>query len=409
MKSAECNVLKLLLIGFMLVVIPRFSMGQGKELEQLKHELALSKDSLQSMRLMNKIGFLIHMKSADSSFYYGQRANRIAVEFNDTRGKADALANMGIGLALKGLYNQSLQYYSKSYQAYAQLPDTLEMAQMLMNSAITYSFTSDSVFTSSFAQRAVNLVKHFKTDSMTSMLYANYADLGGLKTDSVNFYLNAAQIIANKYKDDRSLLFIKQQQADLLLDKKNYTGALALIKSSLQLARLHHWEYHELEGLSAYGRYFLKMHQPDSALRCYMQIMQTAAVNDYVFWKVDVLKDILDVYRMKNDLPDQLRTSEALNKAMEQINKNNNSFLGDYIKFNEEQDKLDKLKQVNARDHYEQLWFVVISIAGGMFTLAILWAWQNSRRQKKALQKLNERITIQNKELQKTKNLTICC
>ncbi len=380
--------------------LPFLANGQVKELRTLKMELAVSKDSLGAMRIMNKLGFLISMRSADSCFYYGQRANRIAEKLNDTRGKADALANMGIGLALKGLYSQSLQYYSKSYTAYAQLPDTLEMAQMLMNSAITYSFTSDSILTAEFAQRAVNIAHNFKTDSLTSMLYANYAELGGLKADSVNFYLDNANRIAGKYKDDRTLLFILQQKAELLINSKKYAEALNCIQKSLLMARRHKWDYHEMEGLNVYGTYFLAINKPDSALKCYTRIEGMAAVNNYVFWKVDVLKDILNVYRIKNDLPNQLKTSEALNKALQQTNENNNSFLGDYIKFNENQDKLEKLNQLNARDHYRQLWFVAISIAGGIVTLSILLAYQNSRRQKKVLQQLNNRITAQNKELQ---------
>ena len=400
MQGAHGCALKLLLPAFLLSLVPYFSKGQEKELENLEHQLAQSKDSLQSMRLMNKIGFFIHMKSADSSFYYGERANRIAEQLNDNRGRADALANIGIGLALKGLYSQSLQYYSQAYKAYAKLPDTQEMAQMLMNSAITYSFTTDSVFTSSFAQRAVAMAQNFKTDSMTAMLYANYADLGGLKADSVNFYLNAAEKIAVNYKDDRSLLFIDQQRAGILLDKKDYKGALALIKKSLQVARQHQWEYHELEGLDEYGKYFLKINQPDSALKCYRRIEQVAAANGYIFWKIDVLKYILNIYRIKNDLPAQLKTSEALTAALEQMRESSNSFLGDYIKSDENQAKLEKLNRLNIRDHYKQLWFVAISIAGSVLTLAILFAYQNSRRQKRELQVLNDKITAQNTELQ---------
>ncbi len=133
-----------------------------------------------------------------------------------------------------------------------------------------------------------------------------------------------------------------------MINSKKYAEALNCIQKSLLMARRHKWDYHEMEGLNVYGTYFLAINKPDSALKCYTRIEGMAAVNNYVFWKVDVLKDILNVYRIKNDLPNQLKTSEALNKALQQTNENNNSFLGDYIKFNENQDKLEKLNQLNA-------------------------------------------------------------
>jgi len=391
---------KTVLLVFIACFIAIFARGQNTELEQLKRELRVSKDSLQVMRLMNKVGFLIHMESADSSFYYGIKANRIAERLGDTRGRADALANIAIGLSLKGLYSQSLNYYSKAYEVYAQLPDTGEMAQMLMNSSISYSFTSDSGKTVEFARRALYMGRRVKTDSVLSMLYANYVELGGIKADSAFIYIDKAEKIAKKSADDRVLLFLMQERAKLLLADKNYPAAKALIIQSLTLARKHRWDYHELEGLDLYGSYYLAVHQPDDALRCFLQIYRTAGANDYAFWKIDILKSILQVYQIKHDAAKQAATAKLLIEALDKQNDSNNSFLGDYVKYNEDQERLEKLNQLNTLDRKKQSWFIVASVLGIITTLTIINVYLRSRKQKKLLQQLNEKISSQNQVLQ---------
>ena len=400
MRLLALRVCKQVLLVFFAFFISGAAYGQNKELKQLKLELSASKDSLDAMRLMNKIGFLIHMKSADSSFYYGIKAMRIAERFGDTRGKADALANIAIGLSLKGLYSQSLSYYSKAYQAYSKLPDTGEMAEMLMNSAISYSFSNDSNRTKEFARRALFMVRSLKKDSILSLLYANYADLGGIKADSSAIYLDKAEKIAVKFADDRSLLFIMQQKAKSLIDRKEYTGARRLILLSLALARKHQWDYHEMEGLDLYGAYYLAVNQPDSALHSFLQIYRMAMANDYVYWKIDVLKSILQVYQVKHDLVKQAETNKLLVAALDKQNDSNNSFLGDYIRYNEDQDKLGKLSRLNVSDRKEQSWLIAASILGIITTLIIVWAYIRSRKQKEVLHSLNEKISSQNKILQ---------
>ena len=394
-------IFRAVLVTFITTFICCSTYGQESELGQLKSQLKNTKDSLTAMRLMNKIGFLIHQKSADSSFYYGVKADQLAEHLNNSRGKADALANIAIGLCLKGLYSESLDYYSKAYHEYALLPDTVEMSQILMNSAVTYSFTSDSSLTVIFAKRALNIVKKLKTDSAMSMLYTNYAELSGISADSVAIYLNKAEKIAAHFHDDRALLFIMQEKAQLLLEKKNNAPARNLILKSLLLATKHKWDYHELESLNLYGTYFLAVNKPDSALQCYLHIYHTANANGYVFWKIDVLKAMLTVYKKQHNLVKQSETNGLLVEALEMKNTNNNSFIGDYIKYSEQQDKLKKLNLVNISNKKKILKFILIIAVGIIGTFFILFGYAKSSKQERKLLSLNKQITIQNESLQR--------
>ena len=180
MFKIQLKVLKCIFLFSIISSLSLRAQAQNNELRSLQDQLKTSKDSLRSMRLMNRIGFLIHLKNADSAFYYGIRARKIADVLHNTRGQADALSNIATGLLLKGLYNQALNYFGKAYLTYKTLPDTIEMSQMLMNSAVAYSFTDDSIQSRAFAIRALNTVKRQLADSSLSFLYTNYVELGGL-------------------------------------------------------------------------------------------------------------------------------------------------------------------------------------------------------------------------------------
>jgi signal transduction histidine kinase len=373
--------------------------AQQLELKKLKQQLAVTKDSLKVMRLMNQIGFLIHMKSADSSFIYGIKANAIAQQLHDTRGQADALTNIAIGLALKGLYSQSLDYYSRAYHTYAKLPDTAEMAQMLMNSSISYSFINDSIKTKEFSQKAMYTARHLKADSTLCMLYANYVEMNSLSGDSATYYLNKATEMAIRFHYDRALVFVMQQKASLLLDKKDNKAALPLILKSIQIARSNQWDYHQMEGLNVYATYYLAEKQIDSALSCYLQIYNMAEANGFVYWKVDVLKDMLNIYHLKHDLIKQAETNKLLVSALEKENNNSSSFLGDYIKYNDAQENVKRLEMLDNVNHKKQLWFIIATCIGVITFLLLIGFYYRSRKHAFILKKLNRQITRQNEAL----------
>ncbi|MCR8560377.1 HAMP domain-containing histidine kinase [Mucilaginibacter sp. BJC16-A38] len=376
-----------------------FACAQQQELAKLKRDLSAAKDSLAILRLMNKVGFLIHMKSADSSFYYGVKANQLAERLHDDRGRADALSNIATGLLLKGLYSQSLNYFSEAYQVYSRVPDTIEMAQMLMNLAINYSFTSDSGRTREFAARALHMASGYRADSALSMLYANYVELAGLGPDSTAIYLGRAGLIARRFKDERATLFILQERAKLLMLQKNNAAARPLIMASILMARKHDWDYHEMEGLGLLGTYYKAVGRPDSALACFLKIYRMAGVNGYVYWKIDVLKSILQVYKQQGNLQKQAATNELLIAALDKENEAGNAFLGDYIRYKQDQEKLAKLNQLEQVNRKKQFWFIACSITGFAATIVLLLGYSRSKKYAGVLQALNERITSQNKVL----------
>ncbi|QEM08696.1 tetratricopeptide repeat-containing sensor histidine kinase [Mucilaginibacter rubeus] len=377
--------------------------AQTADISKLRQQMAQTNDSVTYLNLFNKLGFMLHMESADSCFYYGIKGNAMATRLHNEPGKADALANIGAALSLKGLYSQGLTYYSQALAIYKKYSNHGEVASMLMNSAITYSFIGDSIKSLQFTKKALNEMLKAPADTMASMLYANYADMNPvLPPDSVTYYLKMATDVANHFKDDRTLLVIDQLYADRLMQQGKHEQALPFIKHSLQIARSKNWEYHELEAYNAFADYYLAKKQVDSAIAEYNIIYKTAMANKFIYWQTEVLKSLLHCYELKNDAASQARINKLLVKSLEQTNINSNAFLGDYIAYNNAQQQVKSLEVVNKNNSVKIWLLIALSVLGIVFIALLSRMNGKVRRHSRMLSVLNEKIAGQNEELKLT-------
>jgi hypothetical protein len=185
--------------------------GQITEIHKLQKQLPTITDSTKYVDALNRIGLLIHSKSADSCFYYGTRAKAIADRLEYTQGQADALTNIAITLALKGLYSQSLTYYIQARNLFLKAGNQESATQLLMNCAISYDFMDNNKRSLEFAKRALAESKQLKSDSVVSMLLVNYVNLDySLSPKTIDSYLAKAERIAIKYKDERAKRFLNR-------------------------------------------------------------------------------------------------------------------------------------------------------------------------------------------------------
>jgi len=360
--------------------------AQNGEITALRKQMAKAKDSLQYVDLLNQVGFLLHMNSPDSTFRCGIRGLQISERLGYRKGMADAYANLAAGLLLKGLYNQALSYYGKSYAAYGTAGDKAGMMQSLMNDAVAFDFIGDSIKREVYARRSINMARAMPTDSVTSMVYVNYTVLNStLPADSINYYLQKATSIANHFHDERVILAIDQEEANLLLTKKDYAQALSHINRVLSVAASHHWDYHLLEGLNLLGNYQLALKQTDSAMRTYQRIYKTAIRDNFSFWQTEVLSDLIHCAELKKDVAQQLYYNKLLVTALQKNNDNIDAFIGDYINYTLAQENIRKLETANKNNTGRINWLIGLTIAGLLFTSLLVILYRRSRAFGKAL------------------------
>ncbi|RCR66732.1 hypothetical protein DUE52_25910 [Larkinella punicea] len=70
------------------------SYSQTLEIRTLQKKLINSPDSITYIDHLNNIGFIMHMKSADSCLIYGIKVKAMADRHNYPKGKADAICNI---------------------------------------------------------------------------------------------------------------------------------------------------------------------------------------------------------------------------------------------------------------------------------------------------------------------------
>lgn len=399
-KFALQNPLKYCFLLIFLLGLNFSAYSQMNEVRYLKARLPTITDSTQYVDALNRIGFMIHTQSADSCFYYGKKAQAIADRLHYVNGQAAALLDIAITLTLKGLYSQALDNYTKSYILFNKIGNYDECVQLLMDDAITYQYLGNKAMSVKFAKRGLHESYKVRSDSVLSAVLVNYANLDlSLSATSVESYVEKAEKIANKYKDIRTLLYIKQVRAGKLLEKGKNEEARSLILQSIAMAKANQWEYHEMEGLNLYAQYFLAVKKLDSAINCYQTIYKMALKNDYGYWQTDVLQSLLNAYETKHDVSAQLQTNKLLVSALQKSNDNNSTFVGDYIAYNSAQEDLSKYKTDYANKQLQTLWLIALVIVIAAIAILLLRLYANSRKYGKSLNALNAKVNNQNLEL----------
>lgn len=385
---------------FLIYLIDKPAHGQVSEIKKLQKELVKTTDSTVYLDKLNQIGFMMHMKSADSCLLYGIQAKAIADRQNYPKGKADAICNIATALYLKGVYSQALDLYTKAMLEYQSIPDTVGTVQMLMNSAVVYEVLGDTVNAVKFSRKALNRSKQLYSDSIKCMLYANYTFLQPQSgPDSSDYYLDKAQEIAIRFKNDRALLFIQQLKSEKLTEQGDLKKALNLIQQSLNIARRNQWEYHEIVGLDYYAQYFLKQNQVDSAIACYKRSYDLAARSGFITFKAEILKSLLNCYQLSGDEKNRADVTGKLVQALEEEKNSNNGFIGDYLAYHHTQQTIERL-EMQAKNDRRTIWLLVgFSFLAVGIIIFIYITYKKLQEHSRLQHQLNEKITEQNKLL----------
>lgn len=356
------------------------AIAQKTEGDVLRKAMHLTKDSLHYIDLYNQLGFQLHLRNPDSTLLYGIQSEQLSRRLHYQKGLSGAYSNIAAALMLKGLYNQALKYYGKSYAISRDLGDNAGMMQGLVNDAIAFDFIGDSLKRLYYVQKSLRIAEMMPSDSVTSMIYVNYVALNpALSKDSAKFYLNKARAIAKAFRDERVMLAIDQQEADSYIGGKDYPAARKDINRVLAVARHNQWDYHELEGLSLLAQYYRALNRIDSAVFAYEKIYRTAVRDKFSFWETEVLTDLIQCAKLQNDIPGQLHYHELLSKALTQRNEQMTAFIGDYLDYALAQDNIKKLELENSNSTWRIRWLVGLAVGGIMIAFLLFILYRRSR------------------------------
>ncbi|WP_295667117.1 ATP-binding protein [uncultured Mucilaginibacter sp.] len=360
--------------------------GQIDDIKNLQKQLPLIKDSLHYVDALNKLALLLYENNVDSTFAYTQRARDIAERLQYDKGKAESANNLGIVYDMKGDLELALRYYNDGYNRFKAIGDTANMVQAIMNIAMVYNEKGmDKKAVNSF-KNALETGRRLNRDSIMSLVWYNYLILypGNFQKDSLSYYINKAQKIAEKYKDRRVLLAIEQLTADNYIKNGQRDKGLALLQQAAYGAIKNKLFYLSLDILIDLGDLFA---QTDSAqaVGYYKQGLYITQLKEYRVYTESITKKLYNFYTARKDTSKAFFYSQQLVMLHEERDRVENKSGIDFIAYALKDQQLEAA-QGQSRYELRFLFLAVFICALMVVVLVVLWRnWKKLRKTSDAL------------------------
>jgi len=372
-------------VRLLLFILPLFfisySYGQSPEIKTIESALPHITDSLRYTDALNRLAMLLYEKNIDSTFYYTTQARAIAERMNYTKGKADAINNLGVVYDIKGNVQLSLRYYNQAYNIYTKLHDTVNRTQTLMNIAMVYQEIGKDTSAIANFREAMATSGQLAHDSIRSLVIYNYLleYPDQFREDSVGFYIAKAKSIAEKYKDNRTLLAIEQLTADNQVKHGQRDAGLALLDNVITEAISKHMYYVSMDMLIDIGD---QLSTTDSvkAVGYYKQGLDIAAKNDYLFYSEAITRKLYDFYETHHNNALAFNYCRQLLQIHDEQEKLNNATSVDYIDYALKEQQLESAR-INSRYETVFLIFTIVLCLMAVAIAIVIWRyWQGSQK-----------------------------
>jgi signal transduction histidine kinase len=369
-----------LVLIFLLILNIR-CLAQSPEIQTIEASLPRISDSLKYTDALNRLAMLLYEKNVDSTFYYTKKAREIAERLNYDKGKADALNNLGLIFDIKGNLQLSLRYYNDARNTYILLHDTANEAQTYMNIGLDYLEIGKNDRAIRSFSSAMAISAKLSNDSIRALVIYNYLleYPQQFNKDSIDFYIAKAKSIAEKYKDNRTIMAILQLIADADIRHGERDKGLVLLDQAISQALAMHMYYVSMDMLIDMGDQLAATDTP-RALGYYNKALAYARQNDYLYYQEAVTRKLYGFYadRHNNALAfEYCRQLLKLHDEQEQIN---NATSVDYIDYAL---KEQQLQSVKLNSHYESvsLVFTIVLCVMAIVISIIIWRnWRNTQK-----------------------------
>ncbi|WP_214229610.1 ATP-binding protein [Pedobacter sp. B4-66] len=370
-----------------------FAKGQIQQIGQELQGLTFIKDSVSMVNSLNRLGTLYRTRNADSCFYYGMKAKRMAINIHYQKGQTEADHVIAFALFKRGLYAQSLELLGKILPQYQQYNDIEKIVRVYLDMVeVENKGISDRTKIKSLLQKAIQTGKKLKKDSIMSDVYAiYYIRNSSLPKDSVNFYLNKSREIASRYKDERMLIFNQLGQVRLLDSNGLSQAALPRAKYLLSDAQRIGNANLQINALFLITGFYED--KPKMALKYLYQAYEVAKKSGDKNLEIYILNNALESANQLDDKDEIIKVYLELEKAMSADWEKSKKFFGDYVRYNDIQNDNKLLSEKNAQ---RALWLLIVSAAAVIVVLTIyLIMLRRSRKAKVQIETLNNVANLQ--------------
>jgi len=364
----------------------RLVVAQDLERDHIQETLSQIKDSLHQVDAINRLAMLMYERNADSTFYYARLAKEISVRHNYHKGKADANNNFGVFFDIQGNFHLALKYYNLGLVDYRKLKDSSNMVQALMNIAMVYTELGNKKESTKHFDQAFGYANLLKKDSIKSLLIYNYLLIhpGKFNNDQTRLYIDQAKRIAQKYRDQRTLLAIDQLVADQYIHNGEKKRGIALLKKTITSAIDKELFYVSMDMLIDLGQQVQEF-APEQSASYYKKALEIAERHEYLFYSRLLMRKLFDYYVIKTDSSMALFYGRKLietNDKLENLTSRKNIDYIDYVL------KEEQIKSLDSRYKYQLVISGMASMALVLTGIIIIFILVNLRKRRLQNRKL---------------------
>lgn len=376
--------------------------SQTHEIDRLESSIPLIKDSIKYVDVLNRIAILSHMNYRDSCKFYAQKAKAIAIRLNYNKGIADALNCEAISNVSVNNY-LSAKYFNDALRIYKSINDQGNVCHVLMNIGVLMSVDKDDKAALRYIYLAYEKSKSLKHDSIRALIISNVISIDQNLSQKKSIKLfKEGLAIAQKYKDERLLLFYEQVRALQIYNAGEKQKGIAIQTRILHKADSLGLQYTKVESYIGLGDTFLDSENTQAGLDYYKKGLDTSRKYGYPEFYLLLSERLYNFYKSHNQMDSAYFYMSLLLAKRDMINKATNKSGYNYMNFalNENENKELRLKE-NSN-------LKVIALLGCLFavSMAMLFVIYRSLRIKRQYgdvqRELHEVAIKQNKELQQT-------
>lgn len=382
-----------LLLSLLFCVSNNIAKCQTQQIERERQGLAFIKDGVKLVNSLNQLGALYRSRNVDSCFYYGVKAKRMATNLGYQKGQADADELIAYAFFKRGLYAESLGLLGEILPDYQALNDPEKIIRVYLDMVeVMNKGISDRPKIKSLLQKAIQTGKKLEKDSIMAEVYISYCNRNpNLTEDSINYYLGKSNEIANRYKDDRMLIFNQLWQGRLLILSGQKQKALPLIKQLISDSQRIGDPNLEINALFLMTGYYDD--KPKIALDYFYQAYQVAQKSGDKYLEIYILNNALEVANQLEDKDEIINVHLQLEKAMSAEWEKSKKFISDYIRYNA---IVDDNKLLNAKNARRALWLLIVSSCAAIIVLIIyLIMLRKDKKSKAQVDALNNAANMQ--------------
>lgn len=225
-------------------------------------------------------------------------AKEIAAEIDYPKGEAYALKNLGLVYYMKGMYPETLDYWSQSLQIFENIKDDVGISNMLSNIGAIYLTQGADTKALEYMLRSLQLAEKIGD---TLRMYTALSNIGGIyynKKDPValNYLLKAIPLVESMDRKEDHVV-ITGNIGEIYSDKKDHKKALEYFEKSIKIAGDNISSAFSVNGI---GKVYLNEEKLAEALQFHSKALDIATKFDDKIQIARSLRGIAEVYTKQN-------------------------------------------------------------------------------------------------------------